>query len=712
MTRFGKYELSERIAAGGMAEIYKGRFEPAPGVNKPIVIKKILPHYADNKAFIAMFTNEARIAIRLSHGNIAQVFDFGAIDGEYFLAMEFVDGPPLSKVLKRAQAKELRALPASVAVSIASDLLKGLHYAHTRLDDDGRPLGIVHRDVSPQNVLLSYEGQVKIVDFGIARARNAGATETQSDTVKGKYTYFAPEQARGRELDARTDTFAAGVVLYEMVTGQLPFQGKPMEALSKLVRGQFAPPSELNPNLSPALERIILKAMANEPAARFQTAEEFSLELQKYLATYHRDFAATDVPMLVQLLFEEELVREGRPLSIPRAFMEKVRAWQSPTSPGEMESPTDNISVPEREMNARPTAPEPPVKVAPPEAISETLALVPAPNPQPSGPQPLKRDRWVPALIGVVAALAVLALAWAALSKGTLELITQPPGAVVSLDGVVTPQRTPVTISGLDTGRPIRVELLADQHQRWRADVVLKRGQHLLLEQTLEALPPPIEAVHQVAPEPPPVHREARDAVTWPLGADPLVLDAQRHRLVVSNSSAGAITLDPEKKVKVWLSPGPTLGWAFLVVNASGVAPGTFTGTPFLIEGASKLLAFHIPTRVMLDSPARDELKPRRVFTWPEGAKAATVTPVLPMMEFAAERRVTLTGLEAHRQYALSLHDTAASILVGTETGLQVLSSSQPLVLSRTRRAWFTVISDQPALTADQLIIEVKEVAP
>jgi eukaryotic-like serine/threonine-protein kinase len=286
---FGKYQLLDRIAAGGMAEIFKARYSPAPGVVKQVVIKKILPHYAENKAFIAMFTNEARIAMGLSHGNIAQVFDFGAIDGDYFLAMELVDGQPLSKVLKRARAMGMSALPPEFAAFIASEMLRGLHYAHTRLDEQGRALQIVHRDVSPQNVLISYEAQVKLVDFGIARARNAGVEETNVNAagVKGKYAYFAPEQARGKDLDARTDVFAAGIVLYEMLTGQLPFQGRMVDVLSRIVRGQFPRPREVNRQVPVELERIVLKAMALDRGERYPTAEAFHQELSKYLAQAH-----------------------------------------------------------------------------------------------------------------------------------------------------------------------------------------------------------------------------------------------------------------------------------------------------------------------------------------------------------------------------------------------------------------------------------------
>ncbi|MFY2560845.1 serine/threonine-protein kinase, partial [Corallococcus terminator] len=212
---FGRYTLLERIATGGMAEIYRARMTAVAGVTKPVVIKKILPGYADKSAFVSMFVNEARIAAGLSHGNIAQVFDFGEVGGQYFIAMEWVDGHPLSRVLRRAREKGLYTLPQPLALLVTVEVLEGLAYAHTRLDDRGRPLHIIHRDVSPQNVLLSFEGQVKLVDFGIARARLAGHGESDEAEAKGKYAYFAPEQARGRELDARADIFAAGTLLYE-----------------------------------------------------------------------------------------------------------------------------------------------------------------------------------------------------------------------------------------------------------------------------------------------------------------------------------------------------------------------------------------------------------------------------------------------------------------------------------------------------------------
>ncbi|MFP2928396.1 serine/threonine-protein kinase, partial [Pyxidicoccus sp. 3LG] len=325
---FGKYKLLERIATGGMAEIYRARMTAAAGVTKPVVIKKILPGYAGHSAFVSMFVNEARIAAGLSHGNIAHVFDFGEVDGQYYIAMEWVDGHPLSRVLRRAREKGLYTLPQPLALLIAVEVLEGLAYAHTRLDERGRPLHIVHRDVSPQNVLVSYEGQVKLVDFGIAKARLARSDEPEDDgEVKGKFSYFAPEQARGREVDARTDVFAAGVVLYEMLCGRLPFEGKMEDVLRKLAQGDFPRPRDLNPDLPAALERILLTALAVERDQRYATAEAFAEALTRHLHIAAPDVSSSARAHFMGYLFESELVGDGRPVLLPREFLTQLARW-------------------------------------------------------------------------------------------------------------------------------------------------------------------------------------------------------------------------------------------------------------------------------------------------------------------------------------------------------------------------------------------------
>nr|WP_246356949.1 serine/threonine-protein kinase [Pyxidicoccus fallax] len=368
--------MLERIATGGMAEIYRARMTAAAGVTKPVVIKKILPGYADNSAFVSMFVNEARIAAGLSHGNIAQVFDFGEVDGQYFIAMEWVDGHPLSRVLRRAREKGLYTLPQPLALLIAVEVLEGLAYAHTRLDERGRPMHIVHRDVSPQNVLVSYEGQVKLVDFGIAKARLAGGGEAEDTDVKGKYAYFAPEQARGRELDARTDVFAAGVVLYEMLCGRLPFEGRMEDVLRKVALGDFPRPRDLNKDIPPALERILLTALAVEREQRFRSSEAFAEALARYLHTAAPDVSPRARAHFMSYLFEAELVGDGRPVLLPREFLAQMARWTN--GPAERRTP--------RELPALRDLPPPPPSVPVEGRRERTTQPIPVVSPSSEAP--------------------------------------------------------------------------------------------------------------------------------------------------------------------------------------------------------------------------------------------------------------------------------------------------------------------------------------
>ncbi len=253
--------------------------------------------------------------------------------------MELVHGLPLSKVMRRARERGLRTLPPPLALMVAIEICKGLHYAHTRLDDRGAPLNIVHRDVSPQNVLVSYEGQVKLVDFGIAKARNAGQVETQAGSVKGKYVYFAPEQARGKPLDGRTDVFAAGIVLYEMLCGRMPFEGKMVDVLAKIVRGQFPRPRVLNPELPIELEQIVLQAMATDREQRYPSAQAMQEALAAKLYANAPTFSTHELAQLMHWLFESELLAEGLTVEHAPEFLDWIEGFKDGTHPGALFGP-------------------------------------------------------------------------------------------------------------------------------------------------------------------------------------------------------------------------------------------------------------------------------------------------------------------------------------------------------------------------------------
>ncbi|QAT88920.1 serine/threonine protein kinase [Corallococcus coralloides] len=331
--QFGKYVLVSKLAAGGMAVTYRARMTGAMGVTKPCVIKQILPHFVDDHDFVEMFIGEARLVAGLTHGNIAQVFDFGEVDGQYFIAMELVHGQPLSKVLRRASRAGIGFLPQPLALHIASKLCEGLDYAHRHVGEDGQMLGLVHRDVSPDNVLISYEGEVKVIDFGIAKATSVVEARTSPGTLKGKYPYFSPEQAQGRQdLDARTDVYAAGVVLYEMLCGRRPFEGEFVTVLPRIITGDCLPPSAVNPGIGEDLETIVAHAMAVDREARYQTAKDLSESTVELLYRDTPRFTPTMLSQLMTYLFAEELAAEGRKVELPPGFKEQLAAWQSPSS--------------------------------------------------------------------------------------------------------------------------------------------------------------------------------------------------------------------------------------------------------------------------------------------------------------------------------------------------------------------------------------------
>jgi serine/threonine protein kinase len=292
---YGKYQLLEQLARGGMAEVFKAKAHGVEGFEKVLVIKRILPELSENPRFVEMFINEAKIAVTLSHANIVQVFDLGHQQDTYFIAMEYVAGMDLATTLRLAQRAERRISP-ELAVYLVSELAKGLDYAHRRRDAEQRPLNLVHRDVSPQNVLLSNEGEVKLTDFGIAKARTVAQSVTDVGVIKGKYAYMSPEQLLGRQVDARADVFAAGVLLYEVLSGSNPFQtGSNYDTLQRIRSGDVAPIGQLVDGLHPDIARIVHTAMASQPEQRYGSAGELYEDLIQFLYGTGQRFGAKDL---------------------------------------------------------------------------------------------------------------------------------------------------------------------------------------------------------------------------------------------------------------------------------------------------------------------------------------------------------------------------------------------------------------------------------
>lgn len=279
---FGKYRLGDQIARGGMAEIYHAHVVGAGGFAREIVVKRILPDLVEDEEFLEMFHDEANLAAALDHPNIVQIFDFDHVGDSFFIAMEYVRGADLSKLI-RAAALQKKRLPPEVVVFVLSEVLAGLGYAHNLTDESGMPLNLVHRDISPANVLLSYTGAVKLADFGIAKAATS-MVHTSAGILKGKYPYMSPEQAEGKPVDRRTDLFAIGIVLYQALLGRRPFRGKDSaELLDNVINGHYAPPLSILPTLDKSLASIIERALRIDPDQRFQRAEEFLHALRNTL---------------------------------------------------------------------------------------------------------------------------------------------------------------------------------------------------------------------------------------------------------------------------------------------------------------------------------------------------------------------------------------------------------------------------------------------
>jgi CheY-like chemotaxis protein/tRNA A-37 threonylcarbamoyl transferase component Bud32 len=300
---FGRYQLLQKIGAGGMAEVYKARMKGEQGFEKIVAIKRIVPHMATNAEFVTMFVDEAKLAAQLNHNNITHIYDLGKVDAWHYIAMEYVEGKDLRTLLRLGKERGF-PLPAELALFIAAKIANALDYAHRRPAPDGSELNLVHRDVSPQNILISDEGDIKLCDFGIAKAASKVST-TMSGALKGKLQYMSPEQAWGKRLDRRSDIFSLGSVLYEMLTGAPLFEGDTdMSVLESVREGEVAPPTSRGVEVPKRVDQIVLKALAKNPQERYQNASEFEKDLHAVLYTYQPSPGPADLAIYMHRLLE------------------------------------------------------------------------------------------------------------------------------------------------------------------------------------------------------------------------------------------------------------------------------------------------------------------------------------------------------------------------------------------------------------------------
>ncbi len=360
--QFGKYRLIQPLAQGGMAEIFLAKQQGPAGYEKSVVIKRVLSHYSSNPDFVEMFLDEARLAALLSHPNIVQMFDFGEVDGSYYLCMEYLRGEDLHTLLRMAKNKNL-IIPAQVAATVVAAACDALHYAHNLTTDEGKALHIIHRDISPSNIFLTYQGQVKVLDFGIARAEGK-VVKTAMGVIKGKISYMAPEQARGYQLDARVDVWALGVVLHELLTGKRLFsRNSDVESFKALLDDPIPMPADVADGIPAELNDIVAKALERNLDHRYPSAKAMYDDLDDFLAS------RTYMPpqsLLTQYL--QELVGEEELAAKMKGPTAAAGAAKPPSGGAEAAAPrtprprnTPSKSIPsikasQKETKAAPTA--------------------------------------------------------------------------------------------------------------------------------------------------------------------------------------------------------------------------------------------------------------------------------------------------------------------------------------------------------------------
>ena len=428
-----------------MAEVFLARAVGIGGFERLLCVKRVLDEHVNDTELIDHLVDEAKLVSRISHPNVAQVFDLGKVGEQFYIAMEWIDGLDAMKLLEACEAKEIH-VPIPAAAYIVMEIAKGLYAAHTTTDETGRPLGIVHRDVTPTNVLLSLEGQVKLIDFGVAK-NLMRSRQTQVGVVKGKYNYLAPEQARGETVDARADVFAAGILLYELLAGEPLYPGTQAGEVVAKARGAKIPKlKKARPDVPAELEAIMLRALTKDRDKRTQSAQLLVDDLERFLTATSPDFGAAQLAALVGYLFPDKVVAsvDSDPMSLGEFVAHKEVSLV--TAPG--------VVVKEDEdFEAAPTRVASPDEIANRRAqrlAGRSLTPVPALLPRPARRAGASSSARVGVAIGLVTVLVVAGAAYGAyelLRDPQVRVESSPAGAFVAIDGLGTGRATPTELS-------------------------------------------------------------------------------------------------------------------------------------------------------------------------------------------------------------------------------------------------------------------------
>ncbi len=480
--RLGRYELVYEIGHGGMANVYLARARGPAGFQKWFAIKRVHDQLAKNRDFVNMFLDEARIAAAIQHPNVAQVFDLGEADGRYFLAMEYLHGEPLTALATRCSVS-LGHVPIGLAAWLVARAAEGLHHAHEATDAKGAPMNLVHRDVSPHNLFVTYDGQVKVMDFGVAKAAGR-ITHTDTGVMKGKLAYSSPEQLRGDPLDRRADVFALGIVLCEIATGRRLFKASSdAETLHRIYSGYRLAPASVVPGFPPELERIIGRALAHEAEDRYATAAELARDLDRFLATSDHAHGSAELAATMRRLFPKNIAtKEGILHREPGA------GSTPPPAPPPVDEPSHSHA--RRTRDASGATPTPPAGRRRGPGLAVAVAVV--------------------LLLGIAGgALALLPLGGEA---SQVRVDTTPGGAVIRIDGRVVEGRSPVLVERVAEGTH-RVSAELEGHEPFEASFEA-RGDRVELRYALvlRAAPAPeVMAVEPAAPDAAPQEAPAAD---------------------------------------------------------------------------------------------------------------------------------------------------------------------------------------------------------
>lgn len=483
---FGKFYLLQRLGAGGMAEIFRAKTAGAGGFQKELVVKRILPSLSSDEQFIRMLVNEAKLTVALTHPTIAQIYELGEVDGRYFISMEFVEGATLHEVMHLARHAK-RPLGLEQSIYICLEVLRGLEYAHKRTDGAGNPLGIVHCDVSPDNVMLTWDGGVKLLDFGVARAAHRSLSNYREGTLMGKLSYAAPEQAEGKDFDHRVDLFAVGVIFYELLTGTHPF-GKvsDVEALIQSRRKPVVPPSKVA-GLPKVFDDFVARSLAPEPSLRFQSAEEMADELLQMLFPTQTMEVMALLEASMRELYRSRIERQQKERAKDSVRMQAL-AEQQAARPAPKGKRTDPVK---EALEAIPAAAGTKIFVSKQEPIRPTQSLTPRPTVRPPVHTTTKMRALPPKRSGRIGAFVVGSLLGAALALGggfvylenqpkPLIVLSEPSGAEVFF-GEKSLGKTPLFLQESRLPEHASLRLVLPQHRE--APVPVERSGRVLVAQ-------------------------------------------------------------------------------------------------------------------------------------------------------------------------------------------------------------------------------------